>query len=231
MIVVCVYKSGGDFTSEHVVALKAGLLKYMPCNFKFWCLTDCPGEVIDIADSVINLFHNLPGWWSKIELFRALYPMEQVIYFDLDVLILKELSMFVDVITENSTIMLRSADRVGKENDWPSSSIMSWYGNDLNDIYLQFIALGNVIEKSKEKISRAGQRTDQGFIGSMINPNKFQDYLWDNYILYKIEYLENPKLFEQAHILNWTGKPRYQDMPKEFKHIKDLWSKLITIEV
>ncbi len=226
MIVTCVYKSGGDFTAEHVLALKNGLDKNMPCDFEFWCFTDKPEEVAGFVDKTIQLLHDLPGWWSKIELFRAVYKHQHILYFDLDVLILKLIDQFfINTIEEYSPIMLRSSDPKGYRNDWPSSSIMAWQGNNLNNIYLKFFQLGNVIERAKiDNPSYAGQQGDQGFIRTCVNPNKFQDYLPENYILFKNEYLHNPKRFKEAVILNWTGKPRFKNMGPGLKRIKNLWN-------
>lgn len=224
MVIICVYKSGGDFSAEHVEALKTQLQNQITTPFKFWCLTDRVAEVISIADKVIELNNELAGWWSKIELFRPLYSNnETVVYFDLDVLLLKNIDKFIEVVSKQHPIMLRSADKVGKANDWPSSSIMSWRGNELEEIYTRFISLGNVIQESKKKTGRAGQQTDQGFIREICNPKKLQDYLPENYILYKIDYLSNPNLFQEASILNWTGRPRFQFMNYTLRHIKEIW--------
>lgn len=218
------YKSGGDFNVDHVKALKNQLHKHVSIPFKFWCITDKSTEVNNIADAVIELKHNLSGWWSKIELFRPLYDKNNtIIYFDLDVLLLKNLDRFIETVILHHPIMLRSADRVGKARNWPSSSIMSWEGNELEEIYNEFLKRGNVIEESKKKTCRAGQQTDQGFIREIINPKKLQDYLPKNYIVYKIDYFSNPELFDDAYILNWTGKPRYQFMNENFYHIKNIW--------
>lgn len=226
MIVVCVYKSGGDFTAEHVQALKNGLDKYMPYDFEFWCFTDKPGQVKGFVDRTIRLIHDLPGWWSKIELFRPVYKEQHILYFDLDVLIIKPIDQFfINAIEEYSPIMLRSSNPVGERNDWPSTSIMAWVGNNLNNIYLKFFKLGNVIERAKiDNPKVAGQQGDQGFIRTCVNPNKFQDYLPDNYILFKNEYMQDPKRFKDTVILNWTGKPRYQDMSNGLSEIKELWN-------
>jgi len=42
---------------------------------------------------VISLKHNLPGWWSKLEIFREYLPIRQgkVLYLDLDVIIVGDL--------------------------------------------------------------------------------------------------------------------------------------------
>lgn len=224
-LIVCVYKSGGDFTSLYVKALRESLDKYFPVAFDFWCFTDLPEEVEDYVDSCILLKHNLPGWWSKIELFDNVYlDYREVFYFDLDVLILKPLHTFyVNVLEHEGPLMLRSTDRIGKSLNWPSSSIMSWTGNDLHAIYEAFMANGNIILEAGNNRSRAGQRTDQGFIRTVLNPDKFQDILPENYIVFKNEYLRQPKLFEEAYILNWTGRPRYPDMENGLHQIKNIW--------
>lgn len=224
-MIVCVYKSGGDFTSKYVNALKTSLDKYFPTEFDFWCFTDRPEEINGFVDNCILLKHDLPGWWSKIELFKEVYPYNsRVMYFDLDVLILKDLTDFYEAVVKHpAPLMLRSSDPVGKSYDWPSSSIISWTGNDLHAIYEAFMDNENVILEAGNNVRRAGQQTDQGFIRLIINPDKFQDFLPEDYIVFKNEYFQNPKLFESAYILNWTGKPRYPQMGENLQHIKNIW--------
>lgn len=226
-LIVCVYKSGGDFTSKWVEALKSGLDEFFPTAFDFWCFTDKPEEVLHCVDSVHILKHDLPGWWSKIELFDNIYEdNREVIYFDLDVMPMRNLHEFYVAILEHpGPLMLRSSDRVGKAEDWPSSSIMSWTSNDLHPIYEAFMVNEHIILESKNNTARAGQQTDQGFIRTVLNPDKFQDVLPENYIVFKNEYLKDPRLFETAHILNWTGKPRYPNMGKDLEHIKSIWNR------
>ncbi|KKL89028.1 hypothetical protein LCGC14_1918760, partial [marine sediment metagenome] len=142
--------------------------------------------------TVIKLKHNWPGWWSKIELFRPdLSSDNTTIYFDLDVLILKDISEFSRICRRASMpLMLRSCDRVGEANDWPSSSIMSWMGKCMNRVYYEFIKDSEeAIKRIRKGTSRAGQRTDQGFIRQVINPRKFQDLLPKDYIMFKMQYL------------------------------------------
>ena len=230
MKIVSVYKSGGDFDLKYVIALRNALKKHCSTPFDFYCLTDCPDEVKDYA-YVISLKHNWPGWWSKLELFNPELSFnksgEPVVYFDLDVLILRDIYKFIEMCNWFSCpMMLRSSDKVGKANDWPSSSIMAWSGQMMSEVYTQARKRGiaEVIVKCNENISRAGQRTDQGFIRTIIDCNKFQDFLPDGYIVFKYpDFVKDPKVLETATILNWTGKPRFSEMGESLNQIKMLW--------
>lgn len=226
-LIVCVYKSGGDFTAKYVESLKASLDLYFPTEFDFWCFTDKPAEVLHCVDYAKQLVHGLPGWWSKIEMFGNYYDdQREVIYFDLDVMPMRNLHEFyVTILEHGGPLMLRSTDRIGKAYDWPSSSIMSWRGNDLHPIYEAFMANEYIIRDARNNPLRAGQRTDQGFIRTVINPDKFQDLLPENYIVFKNDYLRDPKLFNEAYILNWTGSPRYPKMTNGLSHIKNVWNR------
>ena len=229
MKVVCVYKSGGDYDARYVENLAQAVHRYIHCNFDFVCLTDRPREVENVAD-VIELQHDLPGWWSKIELFnpKILYD-DVILYFDLDVLLMKDLDDLVDVANASFyPLFLRSADLVGKSKDWPSTSIMSWKGQMMEEVYKKFFRIGpeKVVEELQDNTFRAGQRTDQGFVRTVINPpEKFQDLLPGGYILYKRNYLRYPSRIKRAHILNWTGKPRFHNMDrsKEMYEFINLW--------
>lgn len=224
MKIACVYKSGGDFDARYVQALGACLHRHVDEEFEFICLTDRPKEVERFVH-VIELQHDLPGWWSKIELFNPkVLEDDYVLYFDLDVIVLKSLYEMLKVVKKSFyPIMLRSRDAEGELNDWPSSSIMAWQGHNMDEVYQEFFRRGNVIETAGENISRAGQRTDQGFIRTVVNPDKFQDYLPKGYVIFKMDYLRNPSLYDQATVLNWTGKPRFHTMDNKYLKIKSLW--------
>lgn len=61
MKIVTVLRSGGDYNHEHV----QWLYKQLPDDIEKICFTDLtiPGV------QTIKLTENLPGWWSKIEIF------------------------------------------------------------------------------------------------------------------------------------------------------------------
>lgn len=229
MNIACVYKSGGDYGPEYVAAFSAGLTEYFAVNYKLFCLTDRPHEIERYAEP-IELRHDLPGWWSKIELFnQRAFRDDRVLYLDLDVMIIDEINDFVELcVSSTMPLMLRSVDPLGKANDWPSTSIMCWDGNSLKKVYSAFFALGpqQVMEQTMNgPTGRAGQRTDQGFIRKVANPAKFQDYLPDKYIQFKTDYMNDGVIWPEAHIMNWTGHPRIHNMKNG--HLKHLWGERI----
>lgn len=77
MNVVCVLKSGGDFKPEHVRALKTQLPDLI-------CLSDIEVEGV----KTLKVRQDLPGWWSKINLFDPDQIKGDILYFDLDTVIL-----------------------------------------------------------------------------------------------------------------------------------------------
>jgi hypothetical protein len=85
MLIACV-KQGDKYGPEYVRRLQAGVWKHLPPGSKaeFVCLTDkhVPGVLCQ------TLKEGLPGWWSKLELFKQDEPL---IYFDLDVVITGDL--------------------------------------------------------------------------------------------------------------------------------------------
>lgn len=69
---ICVLRSGGDFTPEHVQRL-AGMVPDL------WCLSDYEIDGI----KTIRLQHDWQGFWAKMELFRPDIEGD-LFYFDLD---------------------------------------------------------------------------------------------------------------------------------------------------
>lgn len=89
----CVYRTGGDFGPEHVVALYYNFYAYHDADaIPFVCLTDSSTirEQFRGVDNarVVSLTHDTPGWWAKLELFRhdVFEPGERVLYLDLDMI-------------------------------------------------------------------------------------------------------------------------------------------------
>ena len=89
--VTCVYKTGGDFTYEYVWRLHFDVMRHSEREIRFVVYTDSdetlPGEVVRLRD-------DLPGWWSKLELFREFNG--RMVYFDLDTVITGSLEKLYD---------------------------------------------------------------------------------------------------------------------------------------
>lgn len=87
--VACVYKSGGDDTLDYVKRLRASVRRQWPERLRFFCLTDLVDEVAHANIAVLPLRHDLPGRWSKMELFRpeVREHLQDTLFLDLDTLI------------------------------------------------------------------------------------------------------------------------------------------------
>ena len=82
-----VLRSGGDFTADHVHALRRGVARHWPKDrpLDFACLTDTRLGLYGVRE--IPMMARFPGWWSKCEMLRYDIP-GTVLYLDLDCIIL-----------------------------------------------------------------------------------------------------------------------------------------------
>lgn len=87
-VVVCVLRGGGEYTVEHVQALRAGTQRWWPQDvpFRFVALTDTPISAAGIEERPLQ--YGWKGWWAKMELFTAAQDdLGDILYFDLDTMI------------------------------------------------------------------------------------------------------------------------------------------------
>jgi hypothetical protein len=190
--VACVLRSGGDYTAEHVECLRRGIALNLRRPYRFVCLTD--DDTLDCETA--RLVHQWPGWWAKIELFRPeLFANEDVLYFDLDVLIVGSLD---DVILDTEPFMiLRSF--------WPNrrvnSSMMLWR-SDLSAIYQDFV------DHPEKHMASYRMLGDQDFIRdhSPVIPEMWQDRS-DAIQSYKLGVAKHG-LGDDTRVVIFHGKPR-----------------------
>lgn len=193
LTVACVLKSGGVYDATWVARLKAGVERNLTSEHRFVCLTDTK-----VPCSSLLLEKNWPGWWSKIELFRIPPP---VLYFDLDTLILGDLSDLVK--SMRGFVMLRDFYMPTRK----ASGIMSWsIGSGAASIYEKFC-------KEPQKIMdefRTGG--DQGFIERVMpDAHVFQDMVPGQIVSYKADNCQI-KAPHGARVLALHGQPKFTDM-------------------
>jgi len=120
--VACVYKTGGDFTAEYVSRLMEGVLDHSTSPIEFVCFTDSDE---DLPCKKIPLTDSLPGWWSKLELFKTFRG--RTVYFDLDTIIVDSIEPLLAY--DGPMLMMRDIIHGGKTppdpREW-NSSIMVW---------------------------------------------------------------------------------------------------------
>lgn len=81
--IACV-KTGDKYGSDYVVRLRNGVARHLEQPHEFVCYTDRPVDGVACRP----LPADLPGWWSKVGLFKLGEPL---VYFDLDVVITGDL--------------------------------------------------------------------------------------------------------------------------------------------
>lgn len=227
--IICVYKTGGSYFWSYVKALKASLDVYETRYNRFVCLTnaDLSNEMTGSIE-LWSLRHNLPGWWSKIELFELgkFGQGETVIYFDLDTLILRNINHIIKVceVATNPLMLLGRAPDT-QYYRFPASGMMSWKGDAMNDVYKNFFRVGplNTIKKQERSSYKSGQKGDQGFIRKYISPTLFQDILSDGELKFKFDYKEEGSTALNASILLWSGKPRMPQAPPKIYKIWEMY--------
>ena len=202
--VIIVMKTGGDFVPSHVDRLISQIKTYLTVPHEIFCLTDIPGEYVP-GITVLPLLDNLPGWWSKIEVFRS---FTNVLYFDLDTTIKGNIDFLAK--EPNHFLALRSKYRN------MGSGIMRWYG-DFSGLYKFFI-------QSKEGHIKYFS-WDQEYINSWLVNNNIQiTYLQTLFpgklMSFKNEYLpaitceenEMKERLKNPPIIYFHGKPRPWDI-------------------
>ncbi len=198
--VVCVLRSGGDYTGEYVTKLKAMVSKNLTVPFKFWCLTDLDDLGLP-EDEIIKLKHDWPGWWAKLEIFRpGLFSNSKVVYFDLDTVITGNLDkMFED---DEDFRMLQ-----GFSPSKPDASGVMLFQTDLSPIY------DELISNEHAMYTKAGNlKWDQRFISKAyreifgISPFPVQGVI--DVASYKKHIKKGVKKASDCPIICFHGKPR-----------------------
>lgn len=90
MTVVCtVLKTGGDYHAEHVQAIHSQFGEHRSV-----CLTDA--GFIEGVDT-LPLKNKWAKWWSKMNLFDPNLIADDLLYFDIDTLVLGDISKYMDL--------------------------------------------------------------------------------------------------------------------------------------
>ena len=130
MINVCCVYYGSKYKPEYVQNLYNMVERNLTIPYEFYCFTDH----VNLFDQVYGKIHYKPlprydmqGWWNKLQLFHPESGLEGVnLYFDLDVIILKNIDCFANWQDDNTFGITN--DFTGEEGF--NSSIMKW--NNIN---------------------------------------------------------------------------------------------------
>lgn len=101
---------GRDYTDQDVWRLYHIVQRHMDRDFTFYTLTN--DMMANTPGQKIELLHNWPGWWGKVELFRPDMPCGRTMYLDLDTYVLQNLQPLLD--TPGDLVMFPSPYEAGK---------------------------------------------------------------------------------------------------------------------
>jgi FkbM family methyltransferase len=204
-------KSGGEYESRHVLMLKKMCEKYIP-NSRFICLSD-----VDIAGcTTLKLQHpSWRGWWSKIELFGPLLENVPTMFFDLDTIIIDDISDILSAVSGKEFVILRDIYR-GKFNAKSMQSSVMYWSVKPTEVYEKFIGNSDSIISS--------MRGDQDFLEASIERKVeyFQDITL-GFSSYKRDIVRRG-ILPKDKVIVFHGKPRpwQQDtIPYECKRNRD----------
>lgn len=139
MLHICCIRAGEAFSPAYVVHLKNMVARNLEAGFpgRFVCFTDRPDELPDTIETA-PLPADLPGWWSKLALFReGLFPEgDRVLFLDLDTLITGPIDKLATY--DGPFAILRDFYR---PNGF-QSSIMAWQAGEQTEIWESYERAG-----------------------------------------------------------------------------------------
>ena len=223
LVVASVLKMGGIYDEVYVNRLAKAVKRHLTLDYNFVCLTDGDKSKIDMeaVDEIIPLEYGLTGWWSKFELFRPeLFNGCQVLYFDLDTLIVDNIDDFGSY--GGDFMGLRDFNTLTDLG----SGIMGWQADKFHDVFYRFIN-GMITQRVKLGDYRGG---DQELIDHLVGKGKqwVQDLFPKKMAAFRYECFDAASwtvtLPEKASVICFHGQPKMaqiEDNPVIKEHWRD----------
>jgi hypothetical protein len=223
MINVCCVFYGKKYSSDYVQRLYNMVQRHLTVPHQFYCFTDHINLSNTVSGNII--YKDLPvkgfeGWWNKLQLFNKDIGLKGVnLYFDLDVVILKNIDCFATYGDDNSFSIL-------KEFNQPTiifnSSIMKWNNKTSSFIWDEY---------DKNFGDYVLYNTDQHVITKLIMNNDILKLYPDEWTFSykwfsrkKPRHLISEQTFELDHNANvavFHGKPNPHESDQQW--VKDNW--------
>ena len=208
LTIACVLKSGGDFNRDYVYKLRNACTKYIRAKFDFICLTDLHFAAFDL--DTILLKHDLPGWWSKLELFQL---RKEVLYFDLDTIIKKDITNKVYAMRYKGIKFAMLKD-LGKTGNF-ESGVMYWNGD-----FSEILTMGKMERKNDFK-NYPGDGELIRDIAFILTDGKISP-IQKHFNVASFKWGEDEEL-EKADIICFHGKPKPHKLKFKNEFVKRYW--------
>lgn len=128
MITVACVKWGNKYTSQHVNSLARMIHEHSTFEYEFVCLTDRPNGVELRTKEFTS--DEIEGWWAKMNLFADHGFHDKVLYFDLDVIIHRNIDCLVQD-SDKSFVSIRDFHYPDVFN----SSVMFWDRDAMRNLW------------------------------------------------------------------------------------------------
>jgi hypothetical protein len=201
-----VLHGGGEYKVEHVVALFNGVRKWWPRGWalRFVAVTDTPIDHPGIEERQIirNYGSHAAGWWWKMELFGPEQAALDILYFDLDTLIVGDLTQVAAV---DHLAMLSDFNNAVRAQ----SGMMFLPASARATVWPDWISGRHRIMKEF--------RGDGEYLNSRWNKDaaRWQDLLPGQVVSFKVHVRQKKgwALPPEARVLCFHGRPRPWDTP------------------
>jgi len=210
--VACVFhsqKNPGkiEYNLSWVDKLYRAVARNLDMPFAFTCLSN-----VDTSYNTVKLISKSNGYWNKIELFRKNLFDGPVLYFDLDLIICKNITKVVEQLPIDKFLMVEEPYK-----KIHNSSIMYWNG-DYSYLYENYIQNQHSIINEYADISRQGNLGDQGYINENVKHDTIQYYTNDNFVGWQHHKINSIILNPSILVFTGTQKPNnnlHLDIVKE----------------
>lgn len=194
LTVACVleYHIGCDFDVEYVDKLERAVRRHLPMPHQFVCFSN-----VEVPCERIPLQHGWPGWWAKMEMYSPHIPDGRILYFDLDTLIVGDLS---DIAAIDEFAM--TCNFLDPENGLGAGVMMI---EDRQRVWNAF----------RPKAHIAQFRSDQEFLNDLALAKSFDDLVPGQVISYKRDVRRQDVLPADARVVSFHGKPRPHQLPDD----------------
>jgi hypothetical protein len=202
--IVCL-KWGEKYGAEYVNRLYAGVRRNTTHDFRFWCFTEhAQGICPEITVLDLPMRYGLHTWWNKIWLFspaNGLPSDQQVLYIDLDTLIVSNIDDIMQVDQVPDIVLLRDFYQgIARTAGDIGSGIMSWRQGQYTDIWHEFI------QDPEAAIGSVHPHGDQAWIAQHVRSwYHWQDLFPDRVVSFKVHCAQG--LPPTAGVVCYHGRP------------------------
>lgn len=184
MKIVCVLRTGKEYGIQHA----QWLAKQVP---GIACISNVPVPGVE----TIPMKFTWPGWWSKMNMFDPTLIDDDLLYLDLDTVLLGDLEQF----NVGETTMLSDFYRP----DLPASGFMHIAHKDKSKVWAEWMRMPDAHMKRCVTREYWG---DQGFLRGVLPAQRWQDVLPGKVVSFKVHCQK--KLPEGAAVVCFHGEPR-----------------------